>query len=623
MKKIKKLVLPILLSVMMVAGFIPSVYAEDEVDTSTPTQETETTNEEVDTSTEETKQEPETKENTPVVTPTTTDEKQSTKVASAKDGEVVINSTNFPCEAFRNHVNQYDTDGNGSLSESERTAVRSFYMYGNDVTDLTGIEYFTSLIQIIVNGNLTKLDVSKNLELQHLYCDGNKLTELDVTKNTKLKTLYCINNQLTSINTTNLKELDFFNCGRNNLTSIDVSTNIGLTYLGCYNNNFKSIDISKNVNLTDFVCENNQFTNIDVSNNLALEAIICDNNKITNLDLSNNSELKYLDCQNNNITNLDLSKNTKLLRNYEYNIFPDDQRTFINSQTGTNHITKNVDGTYTFDIKSFIENNGGKITDVTMTDGSTIKSDGTINYTTEPQTITYNYDAKNDQTDPMDVTLTPTVDYQVLFVDGDGNTLSDQSVESGKDATAPANPTKEGYIFTGWDKEYSNVTEPTTVTAEWVSAANASQSTINANDKTIKQTEAKGINSTKDLIAIMKAVVTLGDGNTTKPTSVTCDKYSDIKAGKAGSYNVTFTYTDDNGDSINVTKVLTVEKEETPDRVFTTTTNNGGSSSTINGMSSTDSTVKTGDDSSYELFAMMGIISLLGAMLLLRKKESL
>ena len=51
------------------------------------------------------------------------------------------------------------------------------------------------------------------------------------------------------------------------------------------------------------------------------------------------------------------------------------------------------------------------------------------------------------------------VRYTVTFVDGQGNTLKTEKVESGKAATPPADdPTRDGYTFDGWDKDFSKVT---------------------------------------------------------------------------------------------------------------------------------------------------------------------
>ena len=53
----------------------------------------------------------------------------------------------------------------------------------------------------------------------------------------------------------------------------------------------------------------------------------------------------------------------------------------------------------------------------------------------------------------------------VKFVDWNNKTLSFSYVESGEAAAAPANPTREGYTFIGWDKDFTNVTEDLIVTA--------------------------------------------------------------------------------------------------------------------------------------------------------------
>ena len=55
--------------------------------------------------------------------------------------------------------------------------------------------------------------------------------------------------------------------------------------------------------------------------------------------------------------------------------------------------------------------------------------------------------------------------FTVTFVDFDGRVLKTETVESGKSATAPADPTRDGYVFTGWDKSFVGVTSNLTVTA--------------------------------------------------------------------------------------------------------------------------------------------------------------
>ncbi len=62
--------------------------------------------------------------------------------------------------------------------------------------------------------------------------------------------------------------------------------------------------------------------------------------------------------------------------------------------------------------------------------------------------------------------------YTVTFVDHDGKVLSTQDVKEGFSATAPADPSRPmdiwyTYTFTGWDKDFSNITEDMVVTAQY------------------------------------------------------------------------------------------------------------------------------------------------------------
>ena len=57
--------------------------------------------------------------------------------------------------------------------------------------------------------------------------------------------------------------------------------------------------------------------------------------------------------------------------------------------------------------------------------------------------------------------------YTVTFKDWDGTVLKTQEVQYGGDAEAPADPTRTGYTFTGWDKAFTNVTADLVVTAQY------------------------------------------------------------------------------------------------------------------------------------------------------------
>ncbi len=57
--------------------------------------------------------------------------------------------------------------------------------------------------------------------------------------------------------------------------------------------------------------------------------------------------------------------------------------------------------------------------------------------------------------------------YNVTFVDYDGTVLKKETVNHGSQATPPSEPTRAHYVFTGWDTTYSNVTTNVTVKATY------------------------------------------------------------------------------------------------------------------------------------------------------------
>lgn len=57
--------------------------------------------------------------------------------------------------------------------------------------------------------------------------------------------------------------------------------------------------------------------------------------------------------------------------------------------------------------------------------------------------------------------------FTVKFIDYDGSLLKECTVESGNSAVAPVNPYRAGYLFTGWDTNFSSVSSDLTVTAQY------------------------------------------------------------------------------------------------------------------------------------------------------------
>jgi len=78
--------------------------------------------------------------------------------------------------------------------------------------------------------------------------------------------------------------------------------------------------------------------------------------------------------------------------------------------------------------------------------------------------------------------------YSVTFADHDGTVLDTQSVDYQAAATAPAEPTRTGYSFTGWDAGFSSITGDTTVTAQY--SINSYSVTFADHDGTVLDTQS-------------------------------------------------------------------------------------------------------------------------------------
>ena len=94
--------------------------------------------------------------------------------------------------------------------------------------------------------------------------------------------------------------------------------------------------------------------------------------------------------------------------------------------------------------------------------------DQTIDITNITQSSCYKLNAKTGRQIPVSLVTCPEdIEYSVTFVDWDGTILKQESVLNGTSAVAPADPIREGYTFIGWDKDFSNVQSDLTITAQY------------------------------------------------------------------------------------------------------------------------------------------------------------
>ena len=192
-------------------------------------------------------------------------------------------------------------------------AIRELDISDMELTDLSGIEWFSKLAILDCSGNrLTELDLSQNSNLWILWCNSNQLRSLDLSHNTALVGLDCSTNRLTDLDVSHNTALVALDCSSNHLTKLDVSNNIELDGLGCTNNQLSELDVSQNTALEVLYCGSNQLSGLDVSQNTALTELYCYENQLRSLDVSHNPTLEELWCSDNQLKSLDLSQNPAL-----------------------------------------------------------------------------------------------------------------------------------------------------------------------------------------------------------------------------------------------------------------------------------------------------------------------
>ena len=396
MKRLRKLSALIIVALLLANSIVLPVTASgnnfDEMPEESEVTEAETSEPEItepETIESETS-EPEMRESTDTSEMTESDEAVETIEEEHESlgaaGDVVINSTNFPDENFRNYISENcDTYKDGILSVAEISAVTELNCDGISVSSLTGVGVFKSLEYLYCgNNSLETLDVSQNTNLLGLECTGNLLTGLDISNNTKLvfltcdynkistltlgsltkpEEIYCANNRLVSLDLSHCTTLKKLDCSENRLTNLDVSSCSQLEDLSCSANKLTSLILGTNSNLTWLYCNNNQLVNLDVSGCVSVKCIDCSTNNLKSFDVRNNKAISMLYCTDE-IGSIDISNNPYLIKVYKEG--------------------ENYDGYHTM----FDEN--GEMIELALSPNVTVITDKPIIY---PNGIGFNYDS--------------------------------------------------------------------------------------------------------------------------------------------------------------------------------------------------------------------------------------
>lgn len=216
--------------------------------------------------------------------------------------------TAIPDPNFENELSAYDDISNdGQVPTANINTIISLNVGQKNIADLTGIEDFTALEQLLCYGNqLTALDVSQNGNLKLLSFEQNQITTIDISQNLLLEKFYANNNSISNIDISQNSLLIEFHITFNNLTNIDLSNQNSLIILSVIGNQLTSLDVSQNILLEKLYCYSNSLTTLDVSLNANLTHLSCGVNQLTSIDVSLNHNLILLSFFNNPLTSVNV-----------------------------------------------------------------------------------------------------------------------------------------------------------------------------------------------------------------------------------------------------------------------------------------------------------------------------
>ena len=142
-------------------------------------------------------------------------------VTTTPETGIAIDEAHFPDEDFRSIVSYYDMNRDGLLSDRELEAVETMECMYYSITNLTGIEYFTSLVSLTIVGQYEELNLSNLPKLTYLELDQHSSVDiLKVSGCTSLETLKCGSVSLRSLQVSACPNLQYLECEENPLVSV-------------------------------------------------------------------------------------------------------------------------------------------------------------------------------------------------------------------------------------------------------------------------------------------------------------------------------------------------------------------------------------------------------------------
>jgi internalin A len=228
-------------------------------------------------------------------------------------GTIGITQVVIPDPNFRQFlVTNFPTAMNPDQTLNPATApgiTGPFKCYNQNISNLSGIEYFTGIttLEVKYNPGLTSLpNISTLTNITILGVDSNGLTSLpNLSSLVNLQILSFHHNQVTTVpSLAGLNQITSLLVQNNELTTLpDLSSQVNLLEIYCSDNPLTSLpSFSALANLDKFLCQRTKLASMpDMNNCPLLQYYICTNNKVTALPPMNNctllKELKVFNCQ--------------------------------------------------------------------------------------------------------------------------------------------------------------------------------------------------------------------------------------------------------------------------------------------------------------------------------------
>lgn len=240
-------------------------------------------------------------------------------------GYTCISDSNFEQALIDQGIDSEGNPADGRVLTVDISGIIDLDVSSNFISDMTGIEAFSSLQTLDCSFNqLIALDLFNNTALLEIDCGENNIgnggNQLILPNNNILTSLICRGNNLSSLNVSAYPDLEVLQCynnGPSDIGTLNLNANTKLIDLICHNAGITSIDISTCSNLDTLWCftssgtppNSNSLSTLDISSNLALSEVRCFSSGINTFTISNSpyNNMIYLDCSDNPIGSLDVS----------------------------------------------------------------------------------------------------------------------------------------------------------------------------------------------------------------------------------------------------------------------------------------------------------------------------